>query len=749
MSTPTERAPQAPRRTWRDWLRDPRVIALIGVGLPTLLITLIMSGFIGQVQAKDAFPFFSIDLSWPTMLVANTPTGGDMGAHVLLPAILRDDLLPAGRLMGWSNDWYAGFPALYFYFPLPALFTVLLDVLLPYGVAFKITASLGVMALPLGVYIFARGIGYTRLVATITAATGSMYVFMESFSIFGGNIKSTMAGEFSFAWSLSLSLMYLGVVLRDTRNGGKVTPLAGVLLAATALSHIVTTIVIVAVSLPVLLRRRGWKVLTSSWALGLGLAAIWALPFALSVFQGLTTDMKWDPVTGIVGGGPFAGTTATPLPNEFIPVFALAVIGVGWSLARRDRVAVPLTMTVAPFVGYVLLQGSIDFTKVYNARLLPYWYLGCFIFAGIAIGLGVVTLARWVPQRSQNLVVGTGLVLVILAAITVAGIHDVPGWVRWNYSGYEGKDSFDEYRSLMTEIDALPAGRVMWEANSDLGRYGTPMSLMLIPYWTDDHPSMEGLLFESSLTTPFHFLNASEVSESPSNPVRELTYRPLNFERAVEHLALYDVSYYVAWTDRAKSDAAAYGLELISVTGPFEVYALPDADLIDIATLEPMVYTGDEAFLEAALSWYDDIENLDRWLVAEGPEDWPETRSTEGPFRGGDPIATRGEVSDLEFDDQRISFRTTAVGVPHLVKVSYFPNWKATGADGPYRAAPSLMVIVPTEEEVVLEFTRSWAEYLGMISTFSVGGALIVFAVRRRRRGPAAAVPELPVAVGS
>ncbi len=750
MSTPAEHAPHTSRTSWRDRLRDPRVIALIGVGLPTLLITLIMAGFIGQVQHTQSFPYFSVDITWPSLLVANTPTGGDMGAHVLLPAILRDDLLPIGRLIGWSNDWYAGFPALYFYFPLPALFTVLLDVLLPYGVAFKITASLGVMAFPLGVYILARGIGYSRLVAAITAATGSMYVFMESFSIFGGNIKSTMAGEFSFAWSLSLSLMYLGVVLRDTRNGGKVTPMAGVLLAATALSHIVTTIVVVLVSLPLLLRRRGWKVLVFSWSLGLGLAAIWALPFALSFFQNLTTDMRWNPVTGLVGGTPFAGTTATPLPNEFIPIFALAIIGAGWSLARRDRVAVPLVMTVAPFVGYWLLQlEGVGFTMVYNARLLPYWYLGCYVFAGIGIGLGIATLARWVPQRSQNLIVSTGLVLVILLGVTVAGIHDVPGWVRWNYSGYEAKESFAEYRSLMTEIDALPAGRVMWEANNELGRYGTPMALMLFPYWSDDHPSMEGLLFESSLTTPFHFLNASEVSRSPSNPVRELNYRSMDFLRAIEHLALYDVSYYVAWTQEAKDAATAYGLNLVSRTDPFEVYALPDTDLIDIATVTPMVYTGDEDFLEAALNWYDDLANLDAWLVASGPDEWPTTRSANGPFFGGDPISATGEVSDIVFDDHRISFKTTAVGVPHLVKVSYFPNWRVSGGDGPYRAAPSLMVIVPTQEEVVLEFSQSWAEILGMISTFSVGGALIVLSIRRRRRRAEASVPEFAAAPGS
>lgn len=44
---------------------------------------------------------------------ATTPTGGDTGAHVFGPAYLRDTLLGEGRILGWSNDWFAGFPAFY------------------------------------------------------------------------------------------------------------------------------------------------------------------------------------------------------------------------------------------------------------------------------------------------------------------------------------------------------------------------------------------------------------------------------------------------------------------------------------------------------------------------------------------------------------------------------------------------------------------------------------------------------------
>ena len=56
----------------------------------------------------------------------------------------------------------------------------------------------------------------------------------------------------------------------------------------------------------------------------------------------------------------------------------------------------------------------------------------------------------------------------------------------------------------------------MWEYDPSLNRFGTTMSLMLLPYWTNGCiDSMEGLLFESSATTPFHFINQNELSVTP------------------------------------------------------------------------------------------------------------------------------------------------------------------------------------------------------------------------------------------
>jgi uncharacterized membrane protein len=413
-----------------DTVAVPTWVILVLVGAPTLLILLVMSGVLGVIGSGSLIRF-------PQILVANTPTGGDMGAHVLLPQVLRDVLLPSGRVFGWSGTWYAGFPALYFYFPIPALITVLLDVFLPYGVAFKLVTTVGLVGLPAATYAFVRLLGFSRPVSGLAALTGSMFVLMESFSIFGANIKSTLAGEFSFSWSFALSLLYLGVIARDTRLGRRFTPLAGFLLALTALTHIVTTMIVVAVSVSLLFRRNGPRTVITSWALGFALSAFWALPLGIRVFAGMTTDMGWAPVTNVVGDA----IPGSPFPGEFIPILVLGVVGMLWTMLRRDDVAVLAWLTLLPLVGYFVLP-KIGITMLYNARLLPYWYFGMYVFAGLALGLAAVEIGRRVPLRHSvtiGLSLGAGFIVLVASILS---IHDVPGWVKWNFEGYEGKADY-------------------------------------------------------------------------------------------------------------------------------------------------------------------------------------------------------------------------------------------------------------------------------------------------------------------
>jgi hypothetical protein len=680
---------------------------------------------------------------------STTPTGGDMGAHVLGPAYLRDHLLPEGRILGWSNDWFAGFPAFYFYFPLPSLTIVLFDLFLPYGVAFKIVTVMGLLATPPAAYYLARSMRLGRHISLVAAGSGVVFAFYESYSIYGGNIASTLAGEFAYSWSFALSLLYLGLLIRAVRDDRKYLKWAALALAVTALSHVLTTIVVVFASLFVLPWRKGlWRTL-AVWVWGFSIAAFWALPLVARI--GFTSDMAWTPLS----------KWKDIFPVELWLLLPLAIPGAIWLGRRTARAAPLMAATLLPILYFPLpnlmpelfptLFGG-ERWKLWNGRLLPYWYFGVALFAAVGAGAVVIWLSRRLPSRisahwpralialvtvvaasivadssefpvwawvpvavagalliavsfmwdptlsTRTFLTGTMVTVVVLGAL--AGVTFVDGWARWNYEGYESKQPWPEYEALMAEIDALPDGRVHWEAaNEELEIYGTPMSPMLIPYWTEgSHPSMEGLYFESSLTTPFHFITSSEMSERPSNPIPGLSYHTGDIERGLKHLELFGVDYYVSVTPEAteRADGVAE-LTRLTTTGPFSIYRLPDAELVEAASFLPAVYEVPErnvfasltgaatvvgsdgrelpSFFDMALDWYEDVDNMDRWVVADGPADWPRIQSlAERPNVQLDIPA--GAVSDIVVENHRISFTTTAIGVPHLVRVSYFPNWR-------------------------------------------------------------------------
>jgi hypothetical protein len=79
-------------------------------------------------------------------------------------------------------------------------------------------------------------------------------------------------------------------------------------------------------------------------------------------------------------------------------------------------------------------------------------------------------------------------------------------------------------------------------------------------------------------------------------------------------------------------------------------------------------------------------------------------------------------VSNVQSTVDSISFDVSDIGKPVEVKESYFPNWKVSGAKGPYRLAPNLMVVVPTSKHVKLTYGLTGADWAGRIIT--VGGAV-------------------------
>jgi hypothetical protein len=336
--------------------------------------------------------------------------------------------------------------------------------------------------------------------------------------------------------------------------------------------------------------------------------------------------------------------------------------------------------------------------------------------------------------------------------------NNVPAWAQWNYSGMEGKGAgWTEFRGLVATMDRVSkrygCGRAMWEYNSSLDRFGTPMAPMLLPNYTGGCiDSMEGLLFESATTTPYHFINQAELSAAPSEAMVSQTtgirYGPIDVALGVRHLQLLGVRYFLASSTVIQAQAATDpDLTLVASSGPWgapyqnetlettwKVYLVHDAPLVRPLTSRPAVLSGvgpDQAsWLAVAQRWYAYPKGWSQELVAGGLASW--TRAPGGEAPPGRHPLPMVHVTEVRAGTDRLSFHVDRTGVPVLVSVSYFPAWHATGALGPWRAEPNLMVVVPTSHEVTLSYGSTGAGTVGLVLT-AVGLIVVALIVTRRR----------------
>ncbi len=802
----------------------------------------------------------------PLLLSSTTTTGGDTGSHYMMPAYFNTNLFP--HLTGWNPYWYDGYPDYTFYFVLPDVLVALAAHVISYDIAFKLATIAGSLLLPVAAWAFGRLFGLRPPIPAALAAATLPFLFDYTWTIYGGNLFSTLAGEYPYSFSVAFLVLFLGLFARGVRTG-RYRVLSALTLAICFLAHAVpgafavagAAVLTVLELLPARLRPRDDDAFTSPrhsprhaesaqgtsgsaavgtrarratlwWAvstvgIGMLLVSWWLVPFVMDLTY--STSMNYSKVTTYM---------SIFFPRADLWALVLAAVGAVAAVVLRSRVGIVLVALAAVAAAAVVLD---PLRSLYNVRFLPLWFLCVYLLVGWSFGVAVAALARRARHarlaRSSRELAGArarlasvapagedgsggdgdarpqidattihrrpprvarwapgavgGACLALVGALVAVvppfvpalasslprvGIHPGPNqvsvWANWNYTGYEGKADYPEYHGLMALMSRIGrrygCGRAMWEYNANENRFGTPEALMLLPLWTKGCiDSMEGLLFESSATTPYHFLNQAELSASPSEAVVGLPYGPMTVRLGVEHLQLLGVRYFMAASPQVEQEAAADPtLRLLATSGPWrttydgspltttwKIYLVAHSTQVTALSAKPAVLRGvgqtQTTWLGKltpqnvirqgpSLRWYLDPSAWRTELVAGGPAGWPRiqaSRATDPPAIAQRPTT----VSHVRETADTVSFSVSRLGKPVLVKTSYFPNWHARGADGPWRATPNLMVVVPTSHHVTLYYGSSTATALGDAVTLAGFAALVWLAgwtlwQRRRRR---------------
>ena len=723
----------------------------------------------------------------PELLVKlTTTTGGDTGAHYPLGDYLRSTLLPQGKLTGWYPGWYDGFPLYTYYFVLPDLLAAVVSYVVPYQLAFKLATIIGSVLMPICAYVMGRLFRLRPPIPAALAAATLPFLFDSTFTIDGGNLFSTLAGEYAFSLSLAVSFIVIGLFARGVRTG-RGSILTPVMIAACLAAHVVPLILAILgaalvtlfalvgertllgdetagspaglLGTPSLSRRQVVLWSLQSLGLGIGLAAWWLVPFLFG--QSLANPMGYTNVTDYMN---------KLFPSADLWVVLLAAVAAVLGIVRRSRFALCFTgLAVVAAAGFVLVpQGSL-----WNERLIPLWFVSLYLLVGWLVGTVITLVAlrhrareiarrhddpdlpalpppRWFPGAVAGPLIAAGLALLVVVPPLIPGSvpttvlsrigitpgsNQVSSWAAWNYSGYEGRDAYPEYRGLITRMRGIATvhgcGRAMWEYSPDLDRFGTPMALMLLPYWTGGCVgSQEGLFFESSATVPYHFLIQSEVSTTPSDPQVGLPYGGLNLAAGVAHLRTLGVRYLMLSSPAAQAQAALVpGIVQIGQSGPWpktgteaagvtwKIYELAGASAVSGLSHLPVVVPGIDASADswkaANVAWFMNPLRVNVPLAASGPANWP--RGTTATTAS--PAVPKAKVAGISILPNQISFTVDHPGTPVVVKVSYHPRWSVRGASGPYRISPNLMAVVPTQRHVVLTYGTDGTDVVGLVLT--------------------------------
>ena len=633
-------------------------------------------------------------------------TGGDTASHILYANVFRD-WLAQGKISGWMPEVFMGFPAFSYYFPMPFVLGIVLSELVGLPVAFKIIAMLPAVMLPLATYAMAALLGWPVAARLLGAAGAAGFVLTTGTSIWGGNLMAQMAGEFAYSWGMFWAVLFWGILGWSLKRGGRVWVLAALLEVLVAFSHgyALLTAGFAAFFFPLLYRNWRQALLTvlQVHLLAFLLLGFWLIPLISNLPWTIPNDTSM-----------WVERWQTLWPRQLWPLllgipYTITILAV--SRSARSGLGLPLGICV-----FGLMTFHIAYQLgLADIRFFPYAQWG--LAVALAAGTGWL-LYRWVPAS----LVWACSVMIALMAWWEPDTASVENWARWNLEGYELKTTWPAYRSVADSLAGkLPDPRVMFEHDPDNHDMGSTRTVEAMPLF-GTRPVLEGLYMESAISSAFIYQLQAEISSRPSSPLSRFPSSKGTVDAAVGHMNEFYTDTLVLRSEPMKQRFLTDDrFEVLADADPFLALKLkdPESQLVDIITAPLEIKTRenwmDSAFRRFRLAY----PYAERQVYVSPDQQWQDPQPVAG-----------GEVQLLEMARERLVFETTAVGQPHVIRMTYNPKWMSVNGEPVFLTEPAFMLIVPRQPRVELRYAMARPDYIGIaFSLIGIAGLVIVLVV--------------------
>lgn len=682
----------------------------------------------------DLFAIFSVlalFLSYlPREILNSSPaTGGDTGSHFWPLYTLVKEGLPHWHVRVWNPGNLGGEPHLTHYFPLPYFVMAFLSLFMPLGRAFNLGTILPVGLLPICVYFCFRGLKARFPIPLLAMVASLSFLYNESFSMWGGNTLSTLAGQFAHVYALGFFLLGLGVLNHELTH--RRWPVwSGVLFAFVLLSHFYVGLMLPIVFIiflwidraePLTMRFRrlfvaglitltlsAWFVFpmlhNSQWTTAFGLQ--WATQ---NILKEVFPKVFW----------PFAGIVAV------LSVFFIFV-GIRRKLYEREW-KTPMALCLA-----LIFFGSIYYfifpkLGLVDVRVLPILQLFLVLIAAIYVG---IFLRRLLP-----------LPWIWAFCVPLIGLslfwaqHQVvhfPSWMKWNYSGWEAKSAYPDLQSLAKEIQGdFSDPRVIYENNELSNSAGTIRVFEMLPYFAG-RSVLEGVYMQATILAPAAFYLQALISKTPSCPFPNYQCTGYKVESLKNFLDLMGVSQLILMTPevRAQADQTSF----LDKQGDFGIWHLYKSKIPVslVGVLEtPAEFLPFKNYKERFYDWFQNYHVGSSFLIVD--QDLKENEKTSILQSLAKPQECHPQVQ-VQFD--RIHLKTDCPGKFHYLKFAFHSTWQVSTKDKLYLISPGFIGLIPSQTEVVLSWGHHWLWTLSnTLSWFAIVLVILLlgFGLRKRR----------------